>query len=377
MKQFIANQIKNVPGWRTSRKIVAFAVDDYGNVRIHSKKARERLIRDGVPLKGRFDQFDNLDTTHDYEALYDVLQSVKDKNSNSAIFTSYALPCNVDFEKTLASNLYVAETLDKTYKKLEAEFPNYYSGTFDLLQEGIKQELILPQFHGREHLNVKLINLFLKEENPFILSNFKNKSLAGLPRHKEYPEISYNKAFSFWNKTELEDQKLMISEGLQNFEQVYGIKSITFTPPALELSKELFKTCEENGIISIDKARSDPMHLGNGKKVRRSNKLGIQANQQHVTIVRNCMFEPNSRSIDWVKFTMNQISAAFFWNKPAIISSHRVNYCGFIDEKNRKKGLNQLKLLLREIVKKWPDVEFIGLDKLTLNIKEDLDLKTT
>jgi len=61
---------------------------------------------------------------------------------------------------------------------------------------------------------------------------------------------------------------------------------------------------------------------------------------------------------------MKQIEAAFLWNKPAIISSHRVNFCGHIDENNRKKGLTSLKQLLDEIVKRWPDVEFMSADEL-------------
>jgi hypothetical protein len=32
MKQFLLNHIKNIPGWRSSRKLVVISVDDYGNV---------------------------------------------------------------------------------------------------------------------------------------------------------------------------------------------------------------------------------------------------------------------------------------------------------------------------------------------------------
>jgi hypothetical protein len=61
---------------------------------------------------------------------------------------------------------------------------------------------------------------------------------------------------------------------------------------------------------------------------------------------------------------MKQIDTAFRWNKPAIISSHRVNFCGHIDPKNREKGLETLKKLLQEIVVKWPNVEFMSADTL-------------
>jgi hypothetical protein len=88
-------------------------------------------------------------------------------------------------------------------------------------------------------------------------------------------------------------------------------------------------------------------------------------------MVRNVVSEPTEvRGINWVDFTMKQIETAFRWNKPAIISSHRVNFCGHIDENNRNVGLMALKNLLYEIVKKWPDVEFMSADELGECIKK-------
>jgi len=56
---------------------------------------------------------------------------------------------------------------------------------------------------------------------------------------------------------------------------------------------------------------------------------------------------------------MNEINTAFRWHKPAVISSHRVNYTGGLYVENRDHGLASLKNLLTAIVKKWPDVEFM------------------
>lgn len=85
-----------------------------------------------------------------------------------------------------------------------------------------------------------------------------------------------------------------------------------------------------------------------------------------VTLVRNVVFEPTDhRGIDWVNYSLQQVEAAFFWNKPAIISSHRVNFCGHIDANNRVIGLKALKALLVAIAKKWPDVEFMTANELS------------
>ncbi|MBL0012861.1 MAG: hypothetical protein IPP30_03640 [Flavobacterium sp.] len=99
LKDSLINNLKNSIGWKTKRKIVVFSVDDYGNVRLHSKEARAKLDQAGLKVYSRFDLYDTLETKQDLEQLYAVLDSVKDKNGRSAVFTPFSLPCNIDFEK--------------------------------------------------------------------------------------------------------------------------------------------------------------------------------------------------------------------------------------------------------------------------------------
>ena len=87
-------------------------------------------------------------------------------------------------------------------------------------------------------------------------------------------------------------------------------------------------------------------------------------------MVRNVHFEPSENpSVDYVSRSMKEISSAFFWKRPAIISSHRVNYIGAINEKNRTRGLTNLRDLLQRIVKTWPDVQFISTEQLAHRMK--------
>lgn len=89
-------------------------------------------------------------------------------------------------------------------------------------------------------------------------------------------------------------------------------------------------------------------------------------------LTRNVFFEPSyNENNNCVDDTMKEIEIAFRWRKPAIISSHRVNYVGRIDENNRANGLNQLNLLLKAILKKWPDVEFMSTNELGVLITKD------
>ena len=51
--------------------------------------------------------------------------------------------------------------------------------------------------------------------------------------------------------------------------------------------------------------------------------------------------------------------------KPAIISTHRVNFIGSIFQKNADENLKKFDYLLKTILKKWPDVEFMTSGELT------------
>jgi hypothetical protein len=78
----IKQDIKNIIGWRTKRKLVVFSVDDYGNIRIDSKLARQNLDAAGIKCHNRFDKYDTLENTADLDALFQVLDSVKDAKGN-------------------------------------------------------------------------------------------------------------------------------------------------------------------------------------------------------------------------------------------------------------------------------------------------------
>jgi hypothetical protein len=68
---------------------------------------------------------------------------------------------------------------------------------------------------------------------------------------------------------------------------------------------------------------------------------------------------------DNVGICLNQISNSFFWKNPAILTSHRINFIGSIEEDNRKRNLKLLEELIQKILKRWPNVEFMSSNELT------------
>ncbi|MHA7865527.1 hypothetical protein [Flagellimonas marinaquae] len=372
MKNALLRNSKNVLGWKTKRKLLAIVVDDYGNVRLDSKKALENITQKNPGMEQRFDCYDTLETREDLEMLYGVLSSVKDKNGNHAVFTPYALSCNIDFERMREEDYqtYRYELLPYTFEKLSALQPATYCGTWELWKEGIKQGLMRPEFHGREHFNLKVFEEKLTQKDSALMLSLENRSLANIGS-SGYSSMGWTAAFSFWDP--VADTKRfpdIMKEGLAAFEQVYGYKAKAFTPPAQQFPNHLEGELTKWGLKALDRPFYQGKHLGFGKYKRQFASMGYKKDKDRVELVRNVVFEPTASNVDHVAKVMQQIEAAFFWNKPALISSHRVNFCGHIDSLNRKKGLGDLKALLKAIVQKWPEVEFVSVGDLVNLIKQ-------
>lgn len=366
LKQNTLLNLKNIPGWKTNRKLVVFAVDDYGNVRVDSKQARERMDKAGLKIHSRFDAFDTLETREDLEILFNTLSSVKDKNGNPAVFTPLALPCNINFEQMAEEGyqVYRYELLTETFQKLEALQPKAYEGAWKLWYNGIKAGLMKPQFHGREHLNIKIINEKLKTKNYEVLTALKTRSYTSIS-DTGYKTIGYTGAFQFWDFAENVGFGKIVKTGLEAFKKVFGYKATVFNAPAGGESNYIYKFLLDGGVRFIEVPLIKKEHLGFGKYKRVFNYTGKKYEPGQTFLVRNCVFEPTSdTSIDWVGYAMKQIEFAFRWNRPAVISSHRVNFCGHVDPNNRKTGINALSKLLKSITSKWGDVEFVSLEEL-------------
>jgi hypothetical protein len=363
MKQNILNHLKNIYGWRTKRKLVIIVVDDYGNVRLDSPSALQTLKSKGfLTNASRFDLLDSLENTQDLIELFSVLQSVKDSNGQNAIFTPLALPCNINFEKIIEDDFqnYQYETLPETYGKLESLQPSAYNGTWEIWKQGIQEGIMEPQYHGREHLNLKVFNELIQSKSDHIIENLKNRSYTAV-QNTGYSTIDFTSAFSFWEYDENYKFKEIIADGLKRFEEVFGYRAIYFNPPAGGGHPIIHEWLWDCGIRYIDAHLIRSEHLGLGKTSKVFNFTGKKNKLGQTIVVRNVVFEPTENHFfDSVGHALKQTEAAFRLNRPAIISSHRVNFSGHISEDNRKKGLYDLRQLLVQIVKKWPDVEFVS-----------------
>ncbi|NWJ51751.1 MAG: polysaccharide (de)acetylase [Bacteroidetes bacterium] len=359
----LAKNLSNLPGLFIKKKIVVIESDDWGSVRMPSKAVFDILQKKSIDLTSgdslRYNLNDTLASSDDLSSLFETLTSFKDSNGNSAIFTPISLVTNPDFEKIKANNF------QEYYYEPFTETLNRYPGcenSFSLWKEGIRNKLFVPQFHGREHLNVKVwINALQKNDSDTHLA-FDYRCWGFNNKHPN--NITYQAAFDLDKPADLEDHKEIITGGLKLFNEIFGYKASYFVPPNGPFNETLEKTAAESGIkyLSTSKIHHEPH--GNGKYRKKFHYLGQKNKFDQLYITRNCFFEPNQEGKNWVDSCLADIQIAFRWQKPAVISSHRVNYIGSLNPKNRENGLYYLKLLLQTILKKWPTVEFMTSDQL-------------
>ncbi|QYJ67300.1 polysaccharide (de)acetylase [Flavobacterium litorale] len=356
----LVKNLSNLPGWRSNRKIVVIESDDWGSIRMSSSKSYQDLVSAGVTLgKGagaRYNQYDTLASREDLSFLFETLKNVKDKNNNAAKITAVSLSANPDFDKIKESGFenYYYEPFTKTLEKYNRE------NTFPLWSEGYNSNIFVPEFHGREHLNIQAWLRALQAGDKEALLAFEH----GIWGYNRKSGIGFQAAFDLEYAKDLEEQKEIVKDGLRLFEELHGRKAKFFVPPNGPLNNQLEKVAADGGIVymSSPKIQNEPLGEGNTKKHFRH--VGKQNKHKQTYITRNAFFEPSGSSRNEVNRCLAEIELAFKWKKPAVISSHRVNYIGSLDSANRDNNLKQLKELLTTIMKRWPDAEFMTSSEL-------------
>lgn len=366
----LVKELSNIPDWKSRRRIVVFESDDWGSMRMPSTESFKRLEESGLNLRygdiQRFNMNDTLASCQDLEFLFEVLSSVKDSQGNNAVFTSVSVVANPDFQKIEDNGFqeYYYEPFTESLKR----FPKCEKA-FDLWKEGIEKKLFVPQMHGREHLNVIAWMKALQTAEKQAISAFK-EGVWGFKPCSDHLS-SYQAAFDVNDPEDIEYHKTVINDGLKLFEQLFGYKAVFFVPPNGVINNSLNEALVSNGIKyrSGSKIQNESVRIG--KTRTRLHYHGQKDRYGIRYILRNCVFEPSRRSIDWVDRCLKDIHSAFSWQKPAIISTHRVSFVGELHPENRDFGLKKLSCLLNEIVKRWPDVEFLTTNELGAIMDQD------
>ena len=352
----------NFKGWSTKRKFVLIESDDWGSIRMPNKQTYQQLLAFGIPVdKSRYSKFDSLESPTDLERLFETLSKIKDKNNKSACLTANYLVANPDFEKIKNDNYssYYHEDVLQSYKKYG------YDQIKNDIQKGVEDNIFYPQFHGKEHMN--------PQRWMFAVTNcinekrcFEHNAIPGVPINcKPHETKKFLASFDYYEETEKKFVEESVADGLEMFNNIFGFPSKSFIAPQSIRGNHLDSVLYQNGVLFHQNGQQllpsfeDPKNKIVNHFWGHKNEFGM------ISWRRNITFEPSKNpNLDCVSLALKEIENAFFWGKPAVINSHRVNYIGSLSEENQLNTLVKLESLLLKVVSKWPDVEFINSQQL-------------
>lgn len=362
MKKFLARNLRNVFGWRTRRKLLVIESDDWGAVRMPSLESYNGLLRTGLRVdRCPYSRLDSPETQEDFQALFEVLSSVKDSRGKSAVITANTIVANPDFDKIRASGFdeYKFELFPVSIHRWTSR-----GNILDSIKEGIEAGVYYPQLHGREHLQVERWMSALRQGSEETLAAF-NFHVFGVGTNvTSEVRRSYLAAFDYETEAAVLPMAGIVKEAADLFFSMFGYRSKSFIPPNYVWDSALGAELKDTGISYMQGLRffSRPHGSRSLKSVRH---IGGLEDTDQLQIVRNCFFEPSLGAPE-VEFRrcLQEINTAFAWNKPAVVCSHRVNFVGGLSIQNRSRSLELLRSLLNEVVRRHPSVEFVSTSEL-------------
>lgn len=358
-------ELYNMFGWHTKRHLVVIESDDWGTIRMPSRATYDEFLRRGIRVdKDPYCRYDNLATRHDLENLFEVLHSVRDKHGHPAVITANTLTANPVFEKIRESGFvqYFFEPFTETLKRDCA-----HADAFSLWQQGMIEGVFYPQCHGREHLYVKKWLQTLRNGDAITRTAF-DLGTWGLTQQVD-PSIHeyYMGAFNSCEENDIREFETIIDDALRMFREIFGYASKSFIATTYEWSPKIEPFLVRGGVKYIQSTFQQKIPKDDDQTVRISYRgfQGTRTKAGLIRLFRNCFFEPSlNESYDWMGDCMKRIEIAFRWGKAANICSHRVNFIGSIDPSNTDRTLPEFKRLLKEIIRRWPDAEFVTSDQL-------------
>jgi hypothetical protein len=352
-------------GWRTKRHLVVIESDDWGSIRMPSREVYDEFLRRGIRVDNDpYCKYDALATKEDLANLFEVLCSVKDQHGNHPVITANTCVANPVFDKIKESGFteYYYEPFVTTLEKSEA-----HQGAFDVWKQGMEAGVFHPQLHGREHLSVKKWLKILQEGHPSTQTAFE-LGTWGLTYLVD-PTIDryYMSAFDSNMDKDIAEYNGIIDDAANLFESIFGYRSKSFIATTYEWSPKIEPALIRNGVEHIQGAISQKIPIDDNKGVKYVYRgfQGTRTKAGLIRLFRNCFFEPSTKpEYDFVDDCLRRIEIAFRYGKAANICAHRLNFIGSIDKANTDKTLPEFQRLLREIVKRWPNVEFVTSDQL-------------
>ena len=357
---FLSEQAFGLLGKHLDKKYLIIESDDWGLVMMPSKAVFTQLQASGIPVgKCPYNTYDALETKEDIAHLHEFCNSFRDVKGNPLQITANFIMANPDFDAIKESdyNQYHYHDLRNTYFKHQGGLE-----TLEAIKEANRLGTFIPQLHGREHLQVNHWLSALRQGDTETRRAFDAGVFGHPSAYAKKTGVHFLSAFHISSREELTFARQSVLEASSLFRDTFGFTSNTFIAPRYIWPAELEPYFKQAGIAALQGTLVQ-LRPTIGKSSVNLNKRINWMGRRNATglnyLTRNIFFEPAlNRDFNWEADALRRIETAFFWGKPAIISMHRLNFIGGFSEENRTNGLNRLGNLLKQVQRKFPDVEF-------------------
>lgn len=351
-------------GHKSDRKIVVIQSDDWGSQRVPNIDVRSQLIAFGLDMESNPHlKFDTLESYDDLVLLEELLIEIEKKHGKKVKLTPNFVLTNPDFNfinKNEYENYHYKRFVDCYTERDKSD------KVWRKVQQLIEGDWIKPQFHCREHINVPLWLAQLRKRNPSFLKAFELGCYAIDVKMSNNHRVNLMAAFEYENEKQRNFVENSIRDGLNMFKELFGYPSKTLVAPRYVWNPELEMVFKESGITSLQTSlfQLKPNQMNYHKIFHYLGEVNKASGLNY--LVRIAHFEPAySENIDWVQKTFSIVKYAFLFNLPAVISMHRLNFVGGLNEDQRKRNLYLFNALLEKLIINFPDVEFLFSDELS------------
>lgn len=362
----IKNALKGIvakAGYQTDRHIVVFESDDWGAIRVPNKDSLDQF-KEAFPQRklDHYQSFDGLERLSDVEGLSGVLRRSSELFSLSEpVFTLNFATANPRFDRCspgdMAHACYEFESIDETYRA-------YGEGdsVLSYINRGREETALHPQLHGREHLNATAW-LAACEVDPAV-------EFARSLRMVGVDDAFYCDIDALNTNNVLVGNEGYLRDAVALFDRIFGFAPKSFIPPCYVADRDSERALSCLGVETIQSSPLRNIPKKDGTYSKRISVFGRLGSKGLCRLVRNVQFEParyyynDEQAEVCITQALNGFKAAFDRNQPAVVCTHRVNFCSRVEEAHCEYSLDALGELLYRLSLMYPDCEFMTSDQL-------------
>tara|TARA_B100000579_G_C22725390_1_gene801470 strand:- start:104 stop:1177 length:1074 start_codon:yes stop_codon:yes gene_type:complete len=336
----ISKTINRIPFYlrrRFTKKYIVFQSDDWGMEQAKSIEGINFIKKKFG--KENFTRWttDSMETTDDLSLLFELLMRYKSSFKNPPNITANFITHNINYN----SNTHLSFISLKDYLKKNKELADIYA-------VGMKNKILSAELHGYCHNDIKKLDDYFHTKEGQLL--FENGFFVG----KGTLRGSLNKFRSeFVNSNKWIKSKFLQSKA--EFQRFFNFLPISIIPAHFIFENNFVGLLYKNGIKAIQATN----WLKNSRNKTFKNPY-FRKFKNLIWLPRNARLDPHPDYNHNAYSCLKNIDIAFKNKSPAIIDFHRVNIAGRFNEKYRDRTLKELGIVFDNILKYWPEVEFVS-----------------